>query len=157
MSEAMRDVVVGAAERCIGTPYVPRGKIPGLGLDCGTLLNHCYGSGGLMLALPTFPNDYPSDWAAHVEDERYLDFIMPFVRQVRKPIRGGISLWHYGRSWSHGTIVVDRKHVIHAWGRQAFGCVQRSHIKSFTRKDGAPRKVKHFDLKPEYWECLAVN
>jgi cell wall-associated NlpC family hydrolase len=152
MFDDLRDLVVGAAQSCIGTPYVPRGHIPGLALDCGTLLKYCYGPGGLCLRLPAFPSDYPSDWATHTDDHRYLDFIMPFVTEVRKPIRGGISLWHYGRSWSHGTIVVDRKNVIHAWGRQAFGCVQRSHISFFTKKDGTPRDVKHFDLKPELWE-----
>lgn len=143
--EQWREKVVGAAENCLGTPYVPRGIKPGLGLDCGTLLWIAYRT---VIDLPQFPADYPADWAMHREDNRYLDWIAPFVQEVRRPIRGGISVWRYGRNFSHGGIRVDRKNTIHAYGRQAHGCVQRSHNRLFTQADGTPRDVLHFDLKP---------
>ena len=138
-----REKAVSLAQGFLGTPYVPRGMCPGLALDCGTLLWHVYRE---IIPLPAFPADYPADWALHNEDTRYLDWIAPFVQEVARPIRGGISVWKYGRSYSHGGIVVDNKHMIHAWGRQAFGCVQRSHT-NFFRKSQLPRDVKHFDLE----------
>lgn len=138
-----RDEVAGAAGSMCGTPYVPRGMIPGLALDCGTLLWHVYRD---IIPLPAFPADYPADWALHNEDTRYLDWIAPFVQELPRPIRGGISVWKYGRSFSHGGIVLDKKHVIHAWGRERFGCVQKSHINFFRLKQ-LPREVKHFDLR----------
>jgi cell wall-associated NlpC family hydrolase len=148
--EPWREKVVGLAQGFMGTPYVPRGMCPGLALDCGTLLWHVYRE---IIPLPAFPADYPADWALHNVDTRYLDWIAPFVQEVQHPIRGGISVWKYGRSFSHGAIVVDRKNVIHAWGRQAFGCVQKSHT-NFFRVSQERREVKHFDLEPS---CLLVR
>lgn len=142
-----RETVVSLAQGFLGTPYVPRGMCPGLALDCGTLLWHVYRE---IIPLPAFPADYPADWALHTVDTRYLDWIAPFVQEVARPVRGGISVWKYGRSFSHGGIVVDKKHVIHAWGRQSFGCVQRSHTNFFRIKQ-EQRDVLHFDLRPE---CL---
>ncbi len=57
-------------------------------------------------------------------------------------IRGGVSVYKYGRSFSHGCVCVDRKHVIHAYGRTEFGRVQRSHINFFATRTGEPRDVQ---------------
>jgi len=138
-----RDRVVSLAQSFLGTPYVPRGMCPGLALDCGTLLWHVYKE---IIPLPAFPADYPSDWALHTVDKRYLEWIAPFVQEVKSPVRGGISVFKYGRSFSHGVIVLDRKTVIHAWGRERFGCVQRSHTNFFRIKQ-EPREVLHYDLR----------
>jgi hypothetical protein len=124
---------------------------PGLALDCGTLLWHVYKE---IIPLPLFPADYPSDWALHREDTRYTDWIAPFVQVVRRPVRGGISVYKYGRSFSHGVIVLDRHHVIHAWGRETFGCVQRAHTNFFLVGRDKCRDVIHYDLEPS---CLLAN
>ena len=150
MSE-WRDHVVRLAGTFLGTPYVPRGMVPGLALDCGTLLWHTYNK---VISLPMFPADYPSDWALHREDTRYLDWIAPFVVEVRRPVRGGISVYKYGRSFSPGAIVLDRHHVIHAWGREKFGCVQRSHTNFFLAGKDKSRDVIHYDLEPS---CLLAK
>lgn len=142
-----RDDIVAEAQKHLGTPYVPRGMVPGLALDCGTLLWFTYNK---FVPLPAFPADYPSDWAMHNEDSRYLDWIAPYVQEVRRPIRGGITVFKFGRSFSHGAVVVDRKNVIHAWGRTEFGRVQRSHLNFFTKPDGSLRDRLHFDIKPEF-------
>lgn len=143
-----REKAVSLAQGFLGTPYVARGMCPGLALDCGTLLYHVYRE---IIPLPAFPANYPSDWALHNVDTRYLDWIAPFVQEVMRPVRGGISVWLYGRSFSHGAIVIDRKHVIHCWGRERYGCVQRSHTNFFRIKQ-QPREVKHFDLRAS---CLS--
>ena len=140
-----REKVVGLAQSHLGVPYIPRCLIPELGLDCGTLLYFVYRE---VIKLPAFPATYSADWALHTEDNRYLDWIKPFIVQISRPIRGGISVWKYGRSFSHGAIVVDKHHVIHAWGRSSFGCVQKSHTNLF-KIGQEQREVKHFDLRPE--------
>jgi cell wall-associated NlpC family hydrolase len=145
-----RDEVIANAQGYLGLPYIPRCLEASLGLDCGTLIWHSFKD---IISLPPFPADYPSDWALHNEDTRYTDWIDPYVVRVPRPIRGGISVYKYGRSFSHGVIVLDRQNVIHAWGRQKFGCVQRSHVNFFRYPNTERRPVIHYDLKPELQPC----
>lgn len=141
-----RDQAVANAQSHLRVAYIPRCLNPKVGLDCGTLIWHVFKP---IIPLPPFPADYPSDWALHNEDSRYLDWIEPFVDRVMWPIRGGISVYKYGRSFSHGVIWVDSSNAIHAWGREQFGCVQKSDKTFFLKPDGKPREVYHYDLKKE--------
>ena len=150
--------VVKRALTCKGTPYVPRAYKPGLGLDCGTLLHYVYSA---WLPLPEMPSDYPSDWAMHQVDTRYLDFIKPFVVEVPRPVTGGISVWQVGCSFSHAGIRLrDTKKVLHACGRTEFGTVQVAHQGFFNTwgrgepQAGRVRPVMHYDLQPHFWEMV---
>ncbi len=115
-----QDTVIDEAMSWYGTPYVPRAKVKGVGCDCGTLLHACY---GLIRDIPPMPTDYPVDWAAHRDDERYLDFVMPYVKAAPSPVRGGFTLFHLGQVYAHAAIYLGEGKYIHAWGRKGEGAV----------------------------------
>lgn len=141
-----RDWVVAEARSWKGTPYVHKGRVKGVGVDCGGIIHTIFNQ---LVPLAPFPRDYPQDWAMHKEgNELYLSFIMPYVEEVPSPVKGGIALWHFGRNYSHGAICTERGTFIHAYGRNDFGKVIESAPSFF-----GGRKVKYFDLRPE-WHSL---
>lgn len=115
-----QDTVCGEAITWLGTPYVPRARVKGVGCDCGTLLYACY---SLIRDLPPMPRDYAVDWAAHKDDELYLNWIIPFVRQADAAPPGGFTLFKLGRAYAHAAIRLDDRRYIHAWGRKGEGAV----------------------------------
>jgi cell wall-associated NlpC family hydrolase len=114
------DIVCAEAMTWLGTPYVPRARVRGVGADCGTFLYACY---ALIRTLPPMPKDYAVDWSAHKNDELYLNFVMPFVKQVPVVPRGGFSLFRLGLAYAHAAIKLDETRYIHAWGRKGDGAV----------------------------------
>lgn len=144
-NEGWDTTICDEAMTWLGTPYVPRAYVKGVGCDCGTLLHACYGG---IYDLPPMPQDYPVDWAAHSDNERYLDFVMPFVKEEASPVRGGFSLFHLGKAYSHAAIYLGDNKFIHAWGRKGEGAVTITParvILGLGRKSG--NKPKHFGPK----------
>ncbi len=115
-----QDIVCEEAMTWLGTPYVPKARVKGVGADCGTMLYACYCK---IRDLPPMPMDYAVDWSAHKDDELYLDFIMPYVKQVMNAPRGGFTLFRLGLAYAHAAIKLDDKNYIHAWGRKGEGAV----------------------------------
>lgn len=148
--ENWREHVEATARTWLGTPYMHKGRIKGVGVDCGGLVYEVFNT---FLPLPAFPTDYAPDWAVHRENEIYLDFIMPFVEEVQKPVFGGIIMVKYGRNYSHAAICVSKDKFIHAWGRNQVGHVIESKLNTFVyghSEDGKPRPFKAFDLKAKW-------
>ena len=81
----------------------------------------------------------------HNEDTRYLDFIIPHVKQIPKAVPGGLALFKVGRSFSHAAICTEKKSFIHAWGRTQHGSVVENKI-GFFRMGLVPRDVIYFDV-----------
>lgn len=106
-----------------GTRYMPGCKLKGVGTDCGGILYELYNP--YFGPFPPFPNA-PPDWALHSSTERYLDFVMPFVQEVRQIAPGGFSLFHMGLAYAHAAIMLDDGYYIHAWGRLREGAVTRT-------------------------------
>lgn len=134
------------ARSWLDTPYVPHGRVKGVGVDCGHLLWAVYST--IAEGLPLPPEQYAPDWALHTTEEKYLDFIMPFVRQVPKVSPGGFSLYHVGRAYSHAAIFLSDGFYIHAWGRLRAGRVMKSHpriMEFYSMKSGFP--TQHFEPK----------
>jgi cell wall-associated NlpC family hydrolase len=145
--ENWRQVVIDEARSWKRTPYVHKGRVKGVGVDCGGMIYEIFAP---LLPLPSFPKDYPQDWAMHREsNELYLDFIMPFVKEVDQPVMGGITVFHFGRNFSHGAIVSEKKTFIHAYGRNDFGKVIESRAEFFYQ-GRKPRPQKHFDIDPKW-------
>lgn len=144
MREDWRAYVEVEARTWLGTPYMHKGRVKGVGVDCGGLVYEIFNS---FLPLPAFPQNYEPDWAVHRENELYMDFIMPFVVEVPKPVAGGIILVKYGKNMSHAAICTSRNTFIHAWGRNQVGHVVESKLNTFVYGQGKPRPFKAFDLK----------
>lgn len=125
---SVADAIVAEAKTWLNTPYVPRALIKGLGVDCGGLLYKVYEP--FYGPFPPYPQDYSADWALHVNDEKYLDFIQPFVRECCAPAKGGFSVFHFGLNFAHGAIYIGDDWYIHAWGRQRQGRVAQQRTRA---------------------------
>ena len=87
--ENWRQAVEDEARTWKGTPFHHKGRVKGVGVDCGGYLHCVYSQ---FFPLPEFPREYASDWAVHSENEIYLDWIAPFVVEVKAPVQGGLTL-----------------------------------------------------------------
>jgi len=124
------------ARTWIGTPFVDRGRVKGVGVDCGGLIYELFRP--CISAPPAFPY-YPSDWPLHRDNEIYLDFMQPFVEEIDFPEQADITMWRFGRNFSHGTLMTKRNTYIHAYGYRAHGSVQENAPSFFSG-----RACKHF-------------
>lgn len=149
-----RQYIIDEARTWKGTPYQHKGRVKGVGCDCGGIIYQVYNP--LLGPFKPFPKDYPQDWAVHQENEMYLDFIEPYVEQINKPIPGGVALFKVGRNFSHAAVCTEKRTFIHAWGRTQDGSTVESEIDFFRMGNGGkPREVKYFDVSREW--LLSVN
>ncbi len=109
-----RAAVVAEARSWLGTPYHHMGRIKGVGADCLTAPLCCYQAVGLVPRSFAVPF-YPLDWNLHRTEERYLEGVLQFAREIPGPPQpGDLALWKFGRCFAHGAVVVDWPRVIHA-------------------------------------------
>ena len=109
-----RTAVVSEAESWLGTPYHHEARIKGHGVDCAQILVGVFANVGLIepVRLP----HYPMDWNLHRDEERYLDILARYTREIGSaPRPADIVVWKFGRCFSHGAIVVAWPVVIHAY------------------------------------------
>lgn len=126
-----RDQIVAEARTWLGTPYHHKGRIKGVGVDCGGIIYETFKK---VLGIPAepFPNDYPEDWSLHKDDnELYLNFIMPYVRPTDNLLPGDLVVFKFGRAFAHGTIYVGNNKVLHSYGRTTHGSVLISSLSRF--------------------------
>lgn len=149
MSDEWRAQVCAEARTWLNTPYVPKGRVKGVGTDCGGILYQLYNP--IFGPFAAFPQDYSADWAAHGHDgERYLDFIKPYVHEVREVLPGGFSLFHLGLRYAHAAIYLGDGKYIHAWGRLRNGGVTITPRRVLEHMAGTqPHPTKHFDPNPK--------
>lgn len=114
-----RAALVMAAHNWLNTPYHHKARIKGAGVDCAQLLIGVYAEAGLIEPFDT--GDYPPDWMLHREEERFLAWVNQYLVEVETPLPGDVAIWRFGRSFSHGAIVVDWPLFIHAY--RVAGCV----------------------------------
>ena len=110
-----RQAVILEARRWIGTPYRHSARVVGRrgGTDCIQLLAAAYEGAGIVERVKIEP--YAQEWHLHRGAERYLLGLMRYCREVSTPLPGDIALWRFGRTFSHGAIVVEWPIIIHAW------------------------------------------
>lgn len=113
----IRDELVAEALSWRGTPYHPHARLKGIGVDCANLLLAVYERAG---ALPHIdPGHYPTGWHLHRNEELFLDWIArvggrEIERAEARP--GDIAVWRFGRTYSHGGMLVDDAGlVVHAY------------------------------------------
>lgn len=108
-----REMVVAEAKTWLGTPYHDRGRIRGVGVDCAMLPAEVYEAVGII---PHLEPDYSPQWFLHRDSELYLEWVRPHAREIpRERVGpGDFVIWKFGRTYSHGAIVVAPPVIIHA-------------------------------------------
>jgi cell wall-associated NlpC family hydrolase len=106
-----RDLVLNHAHSWLGTPWHHMGDeharaIKGVAVDCAMLLVEVYQSAGLV-PLAFDPRPYDMDWALHKNEELFLGWLTDHADEVDTPAPGDVVVWKFGRTFSHGGIVVD--------------------------------------------------
>ena len=137
----LRQRIVEEARSWLGTPYHHQAMVKGAGVDCAMILVAVYRAVGLIPA--SFdPRPYPQDWHLHRDAERYLGNITRFCCEVETPQVGGIAVWRFGRTFSHGGICIGGNQVIHSYiGR---GVV----LDDMGQAELSGRGVRYFDFVP---------
>lgn len=144
-----RDQIASEALTWVGTKYHHRGRIKGVGVDCGGLIYETYKK---VLGIPhePYPTEYAEDWGLHKENnEIYLEFIMPYIIPTNNLLPGDLVMFKFGRSFAHGTIYIGNNKVVHAYGRTGSGSVVVSKLSAFKIGD-ASRESKQFTLDAKW-------
>jgi len=137
--------VIAEARTWLGTPFRNCGDAKGAGVDCAMLLVRAFVDTGAIA--PFDPRPYSYQWHLHRDEEKFLAIIETLGREVdRPPIPGDVMVYQFGRCFSHGALVIDAGHVIHAWsleGRVTISPMRE--IRLARLNDGRPRPRKLFD------------
>lgn len=97
----------------LDTPYHHQGRVKGVGVDCAMILCEVFETVGMVPHID--PRPYPPDWHMHRSEERYLRWVEDYADRVTDPQPGDVALYQFGRTISHGAIVVNWPTVIHAY------------------------------------------
>lgn len=128
---AQRVAVVAAAKGWDGTRWHHRAAVKAKGgrdrggIDCAMLLYQSHVEPGLIE--PFEIERYPSDWAQHNDEERFLNIVERYATRIDDsdaPLRergpdfftlpGNVLIFKWSRTFSHGAIVTLWPNIIHA-------------------------------------------
>lgn len=101
--------------RWLRTPYRHCANVLGAGVDCAMLLVEVFKAVGYLD--PTFdPRPYSPNWYLHRSEERYLGSLGLCAERiaVHDTLPGDVAVYRFGRTASHGTIIIDDQLLIHA-------------------------------------------
>jgi NlpC/P60 family putative phage cell wall peptidase len=111
-----RAAIVAEAQSWLRTPYHHLADLKGVGVDCAMLLVRVYQAAGFVPA-DFDPRPYAPEWFLHRDEERYLAGMEKYSKRIDADLAkpGDILVYRFGRTASHGAIVVDDALVIHAY------------------------------------------
>lgn len=105
--------VVDEARSWVGCNYHHHARIKGVGVDCAQLLCAVYENCGLLPHVET--GHYPTDWHLHRSEEMFLGWLQRFATIVPKPQAGDVAVFRFGRTFSHGAVMISEDTCIHAY------------------------------------------
>lgn len=153
LTQDQRDRVIAEAGTWIGTPFRDCADVKGPlgGVDCAMLLVRCFVDTGALS--PFDPRPYPAQWHLHHSQELFLESILTAQGgiEVEKPEAGDVALYQFGRTFSHGALIVDPAAglLIHAFYKTA--CVTTALMTDIELSTIAatdkPRPVKFFSIR----------
>ena len=114
--DEQRDAVVSEAMTWLRTPYHHLARVKGHGVDCAQILIAVYSACGIVEDFKT--EEYSKDWMLHQNEERYMAWVNKYTIKVDTPKRGDIALFRFGRTASHGAIIVNWPTIIHAYSQE---------------------------------------
>lgn len=108
-----REDVVREALTWEGTPYHHHARVKGVGVDCAQLPAAVYEAVGII---PHLSPRYSEQWMMSRDEELYLSYVFPYAREITRDevAPGDFGIWKYGRTFSHGAIVIEPPVVLHA-------------------------------------------
>ncbi len=111
----MRDAVVGAARRWIGTPYVHQQAVRGAGCDCLGLVRGVWRE--VRGAEPEAVPAYTPDWSEAAGDERLWHAARRWLSEVPQAVPGDVLLFRMrsGAVAKHLGIMSGPDAFIHAY------------------------------------------
>lgn len=112
-TEGSRATVIEEAKSWIGTPFHHAARVKGAGVDCLMLLAEVYERAGVAGHIE--PPFYVPDWHLHRDAERYMEGLLRYAGPIDTPNAGDIALFRFGRTFSHGAILVEWPRLIHAY------------------------------------------
>lgn len=137
----MNTAAVSAAWTWHGTPYHHHGRIKGVGVDCAQLLCAVFEESGQVPHIET--GTYPVDWHMHRGEEMFSAWLARYgtlqpVGTAHAP--GDVFLFRFGRTFSHGSILVDENLLIHSYiGRGVI-------VSRFTEEPLSGRETQHWKV-----------
>lgn len=109
-----REAIVAEALSWLRTPYHHQAAVKSAGVDCAMLLV-CVFRGRGRVPADLDPRPYSPQWHLHRSEEKYLGWLDAFGERIEAPLPGDVGVWRFGRTFSHGAIVVTPDlHVVHA-------------------------------------------
>ena len=110
---AMREAIVAEARAWERTPYHHHARIKGAGVDCAQLPAAIYEAVGLI---PHIEPQYSQDWMFHQDAEAYLEWVLPYAREVSREevLPGDLAVFRFGRTYSHSVIITGLPLGLHA-------------------------------------------
>jgi len=99
----------------VGVAYHHRAAVKGAGADCAMFPLRVYRECHVIPA-GYEPPEYSSQWHLHRSEELYLTEIYKFAVETFCPPRpADFVVFKFGRTFSHGTIVVDWPLIVHSY------------------------------------------
>jgi hypothetical protein len=141
----LREAVITEALKWKGARYIQQASVPHVAIDCAMLLVRAWVDSGIFREFD--PRPYPPNWHLHRSEERYLGWMQALARETETPQPGDVVIWRFGRCFSHGGIIIDRRlAVIHALAEHR-RCMVTALDEGFLRYDrGVIRPRKFFDV-----------
>jgi cell wall-associated NlpC family hydrolase len=143
LTAEQRANIVRAAKEWLGTPYHHHARIKHAGADCAMFPLAVYQQCG-VLPREYRPPQYSVQWHLHRSEELYLNEIEKFVMESEGPPQpADFIVFRFGRTFSHGAIVVEWPRVIHSY-------IPHGVVLSDALRDGdlLGREHKCFELRP---------
>lgn len=120
-SEQEAEQRASAVREClswIGTPFQDCGFVKGPqgAVDCAMMLVGTYGAAGMIGDFD--PRPYPPRWFQHSSEERFLGCLEQLgARETDRAatMPGDVLVWRFGRTFAHGSVLVNSREVCHAY------------------------------------------
>ncbi|MGC2745778.1 MAG: hypothetical protein WA672_21625 [Candidatus Angelobacter sp.] len=123
MTPEKRAEIVHVAKEWLRTPYHHQAKVKGCGADCAMFPLAVYQECGVVPA-DFQPPAYSMQWHLHRSEEMYLQALAPVMREYqlnnavwrdRFPLPADFVVFKFGRTFSHGAIVIEWPIIIHSY------------------------------------------
>jgi cell wall-associated NlpC family hydrolase len=151
LTAEQRAAIVRTAKSWIGTPYHHQAALKGVGADCAMFPIAVYKECN-VLPQSYQPPEYSMQWHLHRSDELYLAEIAKFCNEIpvedsvllKPPRPADFVVFHFGRTFSHGAIVVEWPICIHSYIHHGVTLMD-------ALRDGevVGRRIKYFEVDME--------